>query len=99
MLLKVVINEKALGEYTQNLFTFSVDTGFCICNINTDNIYYDKYVSHMDEESQNAFRLLIASFVRTINESAPEKRHLHKNLMNEWNYKLNKYLATFLGMD
>lgn len=99
MLLKVVINEKALGEYTQNLFTFSVDTGFCICNINTDNIYYDKYVSHMDEESQNAFRLLIASFVRTINESAPEKRHLHKNFMNEWNYKINKYLATFLGMD
>lgn len=99
MLLKVVINEKALGEYTQNLFTFSVDTGFCICNINTDNIYYDKYVSHMDEEAKNAFRLLVASFVRTINESAPEKRNMNKNLMNEWNYKLNKYLATFLGLD
>jgi len=96
---KVIIKEESLGQYTQNLFTYSVDTGFCICSINTDSIYYDKYVSLMDEEAKNAFKLLLASFVRTINEAAPEKRTTYKGLMNEWNYKLNKYLCTFLGIE
>lgn len=99
ILQKVIISEEALGELITNLFTFSVDTGFCICKINTDSLYYDKYISDMDEESKNAFMLLIASFVRTVNEAAPEKRNAYKTLMNEWNYKLNKYLCTYLGIE
>lgn len=96
---KVVIKEKDVSEYTQDLFMLSVDTGFCICTINTGSLYYDHYVSAMTDEAKMAFELLLASFVRTIDEAAPEKRPVYKTLMSEWNYKLNRYLSEFLGLD
>lgn len=99
LLQKVVIKEMDCSMFTQNLFMFSVDTGICICTINTGSLYYDKYVSTMDDEAKEAFELLLASFVRTIDEAAPEKRPAYKNLMGDWNYKLNKYLTEFLGLD
>lgn len=99
LLQKVVIKEMDCSMFTPNLFMFSVDTGICICTINTGSLYYDKYVSTMDDEAKEAFELLLASFVRTIDEAAPEKRPAYKNLMGDWNYKLNKYLTEFLGLD
>lgn len=99
LLQKVIIREKDVTEYTKNLFMFSVDTGICICTINTGSLYYDHYVISMTDESKLAFELLLASFVRTIDEAAPEKRTSYKKLMSEWNYKLNKYLSEFLGID
>ena len=77
----------------------SVDTGFCICTINTGSLYYDRYVTGMNEEAKLAFELLVASFVRAVDEAAPEKRPTYKKLMGEWNYKLNTYLSKFLGID
>ena len=77
----------------------SVDTGICICTINTGSLYYDRYVTGMSDEAKLAFELLLASFVRTIDEAAPEKRPSYKKLMSEWNFKLNKYLSEFLGLD
>lgn len=99
LLQKVVIREEDVTQYTSALFTMSVDTGICICTINTGSIYYDNYVTNMTDESQQAFNLLLASFVRTIDEAVPEKRTTYKQLMGEWNYKLNKYLSEFLGSD
>lgn len=99
LLQKVIIREKDVTEYTNDLFMFSVDTGICICTINTGSLYYDHYVMGMTDESKLAFELLLASFVRTMDEAAPEKRPSYKKLMNEWNYKLNKYLSEFLGID
>lgn len=99
LLQKVVIQEEDASKYTNNLFMLSVDTGICICTINTGSIYYEHYVSNMGEEAKLAFELLLASFVRTIDESAPEKRPSYKKLMDEWNFKLNKYLSEFLGLD
>lgn len=99
LLQKVVIQEEDTSKYTKDLFMLNVDTGICICTINTANIYYEHYVSNMNEEAKLAFELLLASFVRTIDEAAREKRTTYKNLMGEWNYKLNKYVAEFLGLD
>ncbi len=99
LLQKVVIQEEDASKYTNNLFMLSVDTGICICTINTGSIYYEHYVSNMGEEAKLAFELLLASFVRTIDEAAPEKRPSYKILMDEWNFKLNKYLSEFLGLD
>lgn len=99
LLQKVVIQEEDASKYTNNLFMLSVDTGICICTINTGSIYYEHYVSNMGEEAKLAFELLLASFVRTIDEAAPEKRPSYKKLMDEWNFKLNKYLSEFLGLD
>lgn len=99
LLQKVVIREEDVTKYTNNLFMLSVDTGICICTINTGSLYYDHYVIGMTDESKLAFELLLASFVRTIDEAAPEKRLSYKKLMDEWNYKLNKYLSEFLGID
>lgn len=94
-----MIQEEDTSKYTKDLFMLNVDTGICICTINTANIYYEHYVSNMNEEAKLAFELLLASFVRTIDEAAREKRTTYKNLMGEWNYKLNKYVAEFLGLD
>ena len=99
LLQKVVIQEEDATKYTNNLFMLSVDTGICICTINTGSIYYEHYVCNMGEEAKLAFELLLASFVRTIDEAAPEKRTSYKKLMDEWNFKLNKYLSEFLGLD
>ena len=99
LLQKVVIQEEDVSKYTTDLFMLSVDTGICICTINTGSLYYDNYVTTMDDESKLAFQLLLASFVRTIDEAAPEKRPTYKKLMSEWNYKLNTYLSKFLGID
>lgn len=99
LLQKVLIQEEDTSKYTKDLFMLNVDTGICICTINTANIYYEHYVSNMNEEAKLAFELLLASFVRTIDEAAREKRTTYKNLMGEWNYKLNKYVAEFLGLD
>ena len=99
LLQKVVIREEDISQYTSDLFVMSVDTGICICTINTGSLYYDNYVTNMSDEAKLAFDLLLASFVRTIDEAAPEKRPTYKKLMGEWNFKLNKYLAEFLGID
>lgn len=99
LLQKVVIQKEDVTKYTTNLFMLSVDTGICICTINTGSIYYEHYVSNMREEAKLAFELLLASFVRTIDEAAPEKRISYKKLMDEWNFKLHKYLSEFLGLD
>ena len=99
MLQKVVIQEEDVSKYTTDLFMLSVDTGICICTINTGSLYYEHYVNTMNDESKLAFELLLASFVRTIDEAAPEKRPTYKKLMSEWNYKLNTYLSKFLGID
>ena len=99
LLQKVVIEEKDISKYTPNLFVLSVDTGICICTINTGSLYYTKYVATMNDDAKLAFELLLASFVRTIDEAAPEKRSVYKKLMGEWNYKLNTYLSKFLGID
>lgn len=99
LLKKVVIRKKDISEYTKDLFALSVDTGICICTINTGSLYYDNYVDNMSDEAKFAFDMLLASFVRTIDEAAPEKRTTYKNLMSDWNYKLNRYLSEFLGVD
>lgn len=99
LLQKVVIQEEDCSKYTNNLFMLSVDTGICICTINTSSLYYDHYVSAMTEEAKHAFELLLASFVRTIDEAAPEKRPSYKTLMTEWNFKLNRYLTEYLGLN
>lgn len=99
LLQKVVIQEEDVSKYTTDLFMLSVDTGICICTINTGSLYYDHYVTTMNDEAKLAFELLLASFVRTIDEAAPEKRPVYKKLMSEWNYKLNTYLSKFLGLD
>lgn len=99
LLQKVVIQEEDVSKYTSDLFMLSVDTGICICTINTSSLYYDRYVTGMGDEAKLAFELLLASFVRTIDEAAPEKRPSYKKLMSEWNFKLNKYLSEFLGLD
>ena len=99
LLQRVVIQEEDISKYTNDLFTFSVDTGICICTINTGSLYYDHYVTGMTDEAKLAFKLLLASFVRTVDEAAYEKRPSYKTLMNDWNFKLNKYLSIFLGID
>ena len=99
LLQKVVIQEEDVSKYKSDLFMLSVDTGICICTINTGSLYYDRYVTGMGDEAKLAFELLLASFVRTIDEAAPEKRPSYKKLMSEWNFKLNKYLSEFLGLD
>ena len=99
LLQKVVIQEEDVSKYTNALFTFSVDTGICICTINTGSLYYDHYVTGMTDESKLAFELLLASLIRTVDEAAYEKRPSYKTLMSEWNFKLNKYLSEFLGID
>lgn len=97
--LKVIIKEQEANGITPYLFTFSVDTGLCICTIYTDHVYYENFISKMDDFGKNAFKLLIASFIKTIDESGPEKRKQYKSLMNDWNYKMNKYISTYLGLD
>lgn len=99
LLQKVVIKEEDVSQYTNSLFMLSVDTGICICTINTGSLYYENYVIDMTKEAKLAFELLLASFVRTVDEASPEKRPSYKTFMNDWNFKLNKYLSEFLGID
>lgn len=97
LLQKVLIKEEKLGEVPY-LFTFSTDTGLCICKINVDHIYYEKFIEDMESSAKNAFLLLIASFVRAADEAIREKRSSYKDLMNDWNFKMNKYIKIYLGI-
>lgn len=99
LLQKVLIKEVGLGENKPYLFDFSVETGLCICTINTDHIYYENFVENMDAKSKTAFLLLLASLARTADEAPRDKRSLYSNLINEWNFKMNRYLIEYLGLD
>lgn len=99
LLQKVIFVEKEANDATPYLFTFSVDTGMCICTIYTDHVYYENYISKLDEAGKTAFKLLVASFVRAVDEAAPEKRKPYRRLMNDWNYKMNKYIQAYLGLN
>ncbi len=98
LLQSVIIREKAKGDSIA-LFDFSKDSGLCICDLNTEHIYYETYVEKMDESAKNAFRLLVASFVRALNEAQNDKRNSYRALMHDWNYKMSRYIRTYLGKD
>lgn len=98
LLLSVIIREIPLGD-TPFLFSFSKDSGLCICEINTDHIYYENFVEKMDDSARTAFQLLIASFVRATDEAPRDKRSTYRSIMHEWNYKMNKYISKYLGIN
>ena len=76
-------------------FDYSFSLGSCQVDINTSHIFYQKFFSAIESnpETKIAFELFIASFVKTLDETAiGDKREIADVIVQEWNIKLRKYI-------
>lgn len=74
---------------------YETSLGICKCIINTDHIFYEKFIKHIeiDADSKVAFELLIASLIRARDETIDDKKKkMYDNVIEDWNYKLKKYI-------
>lgn len=80
-------------------FDYEMTMGFCICTINIDHIFYKKFLTHIesDTDAKVAFELFIASLIITIAETTDNRRNAYDDLISEWNEKLRKYINKQYG--
>jgi hypothetical protein len=81
-------------------FDYSFSFGSCYITINTAHIFYQKFFAEIENtpEMKTAFELLIAAFVKTIDERTSETaKEVSDVIVQEWNVKLRRYINEQYG--
>ncbi|MEG0073632.1 MAG: ATP-binding protein [Clostridia bacterium] len=80
---------------TESFFEVELKAMGCICNINTENIFYKKFYSKLDDSSteKTTFDLFICAIARTINEATSDNEKLYQIFVEEFNKKLTRYIS------
>lgn len=81
-------------------FDRSFQLGSCFITINTSHIFFQRFVSLFDNnsEAKTAFELFIASFVKVEEEIVKdEQREVIDVFVQDWNTKLRKYINEQFG--
>ncbi|NFH80190.1 ATP-binding protein [Clostridium botulinum] len=74
---------------------YETSLGICKCIINTDHIFYEKFIKHIEiyADAKVAFELLLASLIRARDEIIDDKKKkMYDDVIDDWNYKLKKYI-------
>lgn len=77
------------------------DTDFSFGNvaitINTSHIFYEEFISKMDETNRVAFELFIAALAKAINRTNIDNVEANDELLQEWDIRLKRYLKQIKG--
>ena len=72
------------------------DTDFSLGNvrikINTAHIFYNEFISQMNEENKLAFELFIGALAQAINKTNVHNMDQNDELLQEWDTRLRRYL-------
>ncbi len=66
--------------------------GNVIVTINTAHIFYDEFVSGMEDENRVAFELFIGALSKAVNKTNVHNVEENDQLLQEWDYRLRQYL-------
>lgn len=97
LLNKVTIGYDSLSSV--NFFEVDLSRGICKCIINTDHIFYEKFFEKIKENKEiiEIFEIFLASLARLMDELPLEEERKIKSFVEEWNYKLTRYIKSQYG--
>lgn len=77
------------------------DTDFSFGNvavtINTSHIFYEEFISKMDDTNKVAFELFVAALAKAINRTNVDNDEANDELLQEWDIRLKRYLKQIKG--
>ncbi len=99
---KILLNKVTIGYdrlSSVNFFEVDLSRGICKCIINTDHIFYEKFLEKIKENKEiiEIFEIFLASLARLMDELPLEEERKIKSFVEEWNYKLTKYIKSQYG--
>lgn len=99
---RILLNKVTIGYATlsrNKFFDIELKRGICKCIINTDNIFYTKFLDKIKDnpDSIDVFEIFLASIARVIDESSLEEEERLLDFVDDWNYKLTKYIKSQYG--
>ena len=98
-----IIESKANFIYTTlddtgAAFEFDVENGLALCKINTNHLFYKKFIKKCNDDSNLTicFELLLGAFLRAVDTlKNQDKISEMKEFVKEWNSKLSMYMNTY----
>lgn len=98
----ILLNKVTIGYdnlSSVNFFEVDISRGMCKCIINTDHIFYEKFFEKIKENKEitEVFEIFLASLARLMDESSLEEEKKIKAFVEEWNYKLTRYIRSQYG--
>jgi hypothetical protein len=90
--LKIVWKQSGEGN---RFIDYEFKMGGSYCFINTDHLFYKKYLHELienDSDARIAFGLFAASYVRAIDEAKNADKDSYNKLHDEWMDKLKRYI-------
>ncbi len=99
---KVLLNKVNIGYGTlarTNLFEIETTGVSCNCIININHIFYKKFISKIkdNKEITDIFEIFLASIARVMNEMPIDEEEKIQDFLDNWNFKLTKYIKSEYG--
>lgn len=98
---KILLNKVTIGYErlsSVNFFEVDLSRGICKCIFNTDHIFYEKFFEKIKENEEVAiFEIFLASLARLMDELPYEESKKVKRFVEDWNFKLTRYIQTEYG--
>lgn len=99
---RILLNKVTIGYdrlSSVNFFEVDISRGICKCIINTDHIFYEKFLEKIKENKEiiEIFEIFLASLARVMDESSIEEEKKIRSVVEEWNYKLTRYIKSQYG--
>ncbi len=99
---KVLLNKVNIGYGTlarTNLFEIETTGISCNCIININHIFYKKFISKIKDNTEftDIFEIFLASIARVMNEMPIEEEEKIQDFLDNWNFKLTKYIRSEYG--
>lgn len=96
---KVLLNKVNIGYgklSRTNFFEIETTGISCNCIINTNHIFYKKFISKLEDNKQfiDIFEIFLASIARVMNEMSIEEEEKIQDFLDNWNFKLTKYIKS-----
>ena len=66
-------------------------------NLPMYHIFYEEFVSKMDDTNKVAFELFIAALAKAINRTNVDNDEANDELLQEWDIRLKRYLKQIKG--
>ena len=99
---KILLNKVTIGYdnlSSVNFFEVDLSKGMCKCIFNTDHIFYEKFFHKIKEDKEivEIFEIFLASLARLMDELPLEESKKVKSFVEEWNFKLTRYIRSQYG--
>lgn len=99
---KILLNKVNIGYgklARTNFFEIETTGISCNCIINTNHIFYKKFISKLEDNRKfiDIFEIFLASIARVMNEMSMEEEEKIQDFLDNWNFKLTKYIKSEYG--